>query len=165
MDPRQKEPVSRHAQSVKAGSNPPLNQPNSDSSGRTLKQCLFSCFRVGRGCHGKGSSHSGFLSFSSRNSILDPFLTFPWIRCQKGPDPGSSGVRRVRIRVKRAIIQSISGPGWPEGPTQQGPGSIQHLLLASQEQLWLPGQDDRRYGNRAAASLLRHRTTRALLSH
>ena len=47
--------------SSKADPEPSLNQPNSDSFWRSLKDAQNSEIQLNRECSGKGSSHSGFL--------------------------------------------------------------------------------------------------------
>ena len=44
----------------RTGPDTTVNQPESDSFGRTLKGAVSGGIRVDRVCHQKGSSHSGF---------------------------------------------------------------------------------------------------------
>ena len=53
-------------------------------------------------CTEKGPLIAGFLLFSSRISIIDPFHGLPWIRSSKGPDPGQKGVIRAQTGSKEA---------------------------------------------------------------
>ena len=71
----------------------------------------------------------------------------------KGSGSRLSGVRRDRIQDHPGPVH----PG-PQGP--RAPGSIQHLPRITLEGPWLPGQKDRRYSNREAASLPRPYPTR-----
>ena len=105
--------VSGMLRSFKSCQEPSLNQPNSDRSWRSLPAAVFRHSHLGRVCHRKGSSHSGFSVISFTDFRNRPFC----------PDlPGL-----VRIRVKRVRIRAQPGSkGAGYGPIQAlgGPGPL-----------------------------------------